>query len=122
MNYDIEWQKVLFTQIDNAVPCDVDAHPPGDRTLPYVQIGETTLEDHQIGRVIFADVHTWSDAEGPHVVKSLQNQIRVALHALSFTGGGYSFSCCREQDCRVFRDTEDEIWHGVQTFRVLASS
>jgi len=120
-NYDLEWQTRLYTVISAAVSCTVEVTPPHDKALPYVQIGEASMEDYPIGRVVLADVHTWSDVEGSHEVKQLQNIIRVALHGLTFTGGGYTFSCCREQDCRVIRDIDDETWHGIQTFRVFAS-
>lgn len=121
MSHDLEFQKVLYTEIDAAVSCDVEVHPPHNKTYPWVHIGESNSEDYVLGRTLFVDVHTWSTAEGSHETKSIQEQIRAALHGGTFTGGGFTFSCCRESDCRVFRDIDDETWHGVQTFRVYAT-
>lgn len=121
MSIDLAWQKILYATIDDAVSCAVEVTPPHDADLPYVQIGESSLEDFPTGKEMFCDVHTWSSAEGAHEVKTIQHQIREVLHASNHNGDGYNYSCCRELDCRVFRDTDGETWHGVQSFRVFAS-
>ncbi len=123
MSCDLEWQTVLYSTIGTAVsPTAVEVKPPHDNALPYVHIGEVLIEDNPIGHEIFADVHTWSSAEGTHELKTMQAAIRAALHNMTFTSTSFRFTACREEDCRVITDADGETFHGVQRFRALAAT
>lgn len=118
---DLDFQTVLYSTLDAALSCDVEVHPPHDKPLPFVRIGEAALSDNVIGHEIRVDIHTYSSAEGSHEAKGIAHAIRTALHGQPFSGGDWIFTCCREEDARTFFDGEDEGWHIVQTYRTLAS-
>lgn len=118
---DLDFQTILNSTLDAALSCDVEVQPPHDKQTPFVRIGEGALVDHVIGHEIRVDIHTFSTAEGSHEAKGIMHAIRTALHEQPFSGGDWIFTCCREEDARTFYDPDEEEWHGVQTYRVLAS-
>lgn len=118
---DLAFQKLLGAQIAAAVPTVVvDAAPVFGRALPYIQIGESDIEEWEVGHSITSMVHVWSEAEGPHIVKQHQHSIREALHGTTFTQDGWQLTCIREQYADVIQDPDKKTWHGVQRFRALA--
>lgn len=119
---DLTWQTEVYQVLGGAsIGAPVEVHPPVNIAMPYVRIGETVINDHVLGHEISMDVHTFSKTEGSHEAKTIMHAIREALHGVNFERNGIVYTCCREQDARCFLDTENEEWHGVQTFRVLAS-
>jgi hypothetical protein len=118
---DLDFQTILYSTIDAAVDCAVEVHPPHDLVTPFVRIGESSLTDHVIGHEIRVDIHTFSTTEGGHEAKGIMHAIRTALHEQPFSQGSWIFTCCREEDARVFFDEDEEEWHGIQTYRALAS-
>lgn len=98
------------------------AHPPGERSLPYIQFGNSEVNDNPVGHDLLMYVHTWSSTEGPHQVKAYQQTIREQLHGLTTSRDSWQFVNVREEFCDVILDEDEETWHGVQRFRTLASS
>lgn len=125
---DLEWQKEMFARIVAQLTTDgltagVTAHALPEQALPYIEIGESRLSDHVAGHEIEATLHIWSKAEGPRECKLLQQSVRSALHAQGvITAGGFTFTSVREEYQQCFMDRDDEHWHGVQRYRVLAST
>ena len=118
---DLDFQTVIYLTLDAALSCNVEVHPPHDLPMPFVRIGESVLTDHVIGHEIRVDIHTFSTTEGSHEAKGIMHAIRTALHEQPFSRNDWVFTCCREEDARMFFDGDEEEWHGVQTYRVLAS-
>lgn len=120
---DLALQKVLFSEITNAIPgvrCEVT--PPQNNALPWVHIGESTTIEHPVGWEITATVHVWSDAEGSHECKGYQDAIRAELHGNTYSQDGWSLACAAQRDARCFFDPDDEVWHGVQDFRFFVGA
>lgn len=118
---DLEFQERLYSRLAAAVsPVAVEAHPPHERTLPFVQIGESQVSEHPAGHEIIVTIDTWSSAEGSHECKQLQQKIRDGLHAGDEINSTWRFLPIREIDCRVILDVDNETWHGIQRIRVLA--
>jgi hypothetical protein len=128
MSADLEFQKVIRAAVVAQLTSDgrsatVTAHAPPDLALPIVEIGESSLGDHPLGHEIQATIHIWSKVEGPHEAKLLQQSVRSALHATAETeSGGFRFTDIREEYTSLFIDRGQEHWHGVQRYRVLAST
>jgi len=121
---DLIFQEVIALAIGAAMPTVTrGSHPPppSNDTLPYIQFGQGEVSDTFVpGHEILTEVHVWSAKEGPHEAKTLQGQIRGALHSLDFTRSGWKFINVREDSARTFLDVDGETWHGVQRFRALA--
>ena len=124
--YDLAFQAVArtailaeFTGASNTT--EVIAHPSPNRALPFVHIGETEQDDHELGHYITVSVHTYSDTEGPHEVKTLQSLIHDALHNKNLDSGGVCYTNSRQVFSAVNLDPSDETWHGIQRFKVLAA-
>lgn len=114
-------QTVLFIQATFALPsATIDVHPPHDRPLPFVQLGNSTTDERADGRRVRMDVHTWSSKEGPHEVQDMQHAIRSQVQAQTFTQGGWRLYCIRETYSTVMLDVDGETWHGVQTIQAFA--
>lgn len=124
MSCDLIFQEVVAVTLAAAMPTvSRGAHPPpeGDEGFPYVQFGQSELrDDFEPGHEVRMEIHVWSVVEGPHEAKTLQGQIRTALHSLDFTRSGWKFVNVREENARTFLDVDGETWHGVQRFRALA--
>jgi hypothetical protein len=121
---DLIFQEVIAITLASAMPTvSLGAQPPPEDndTLPYVQFGQSEVRDEFApGHEILTEVHVWSAVAGPHEAKTLQGQIRDALHSLDFTRSGWKFTNVREENARTFLDVDGETWHGVQRFRALA--
>lgn len=129
---ELAFQTYLGTQIAAAlasyspVPV-VTAHPAPNQALPYVHIGESDTEDHPAGQHITVVVHTWSETEGPHQCKEIQQRMREALHpvpggpAIAGAVSGWQLTCIRETFADVVLDPDERTHHGVQRFRCFAS-
>lgn len=124
MSCDLIFQEVIAITLAAAMPTvSRGSQPPpeGNETLPYVQFGESEVrDDFAVGHSVTSEVHVWSVVEGPHEAKTLQGQIRDALHSLDFIRSGWKFVNVREDYARTFLDVDGETWHGVQRFRALA--
>lgn len=124
MGCDLVFQEVIAIALDAAMPTiSQGSHPPPeeDEELPYVQFGQSDVrDDFAVGHSVTTEVHVWSVVEGPHEAKTLQGQIRDALHSIDFTRDGWKFTNVREEYARTFLDVDGETWHGVQRFRALA--
>lgn len=119
---DLGFQAAMYAALSVAQgSVAVEVHPPHGLPLPFVRIGESNLQDSEIGHEIRVDIHTFSSAEGSHEAKGIMHVTRNTLHGQAFSSGSWIFTCCREQDARIFFDAEQEEWHGVQTYRCLAS-
>lgn len=124
MSCDLIFQEAIALALAAAMPSvSRGSHPPptGNDALPYVQFGQSEVRDAFVpGHEILTEVHVWSVKEGPHEAKTLQGQIRDALHSFDFSRGGWKFTNVREDTARTFLDVDGETWHGVQRFRALA--
>lgn len=119
---DLTFQEVVYLTLTAAMPtARIEAHPPHNVALPFIRIGESYVADNEIGHEINIDVHAFSGAEGPHEAKNLMHSVRTALHEGTFSRDVWHFTCVREESARVYFDTNEEEWHGIQTFRCLAS-
>lgn len=120
---DLTFQEVINTEIKAAMPnVRSGAMPPKDGSFPYIQFGQSeVMDDYATGKTVTQEIHTWSTAEGPHEVKTLQEQIRARLEKCSHDRGGFHFVAIRQDTARVFLDIDGETWHGVQRFRARAS-
>jgi hypothetical protein len=122
---DLSWQQRAFELVRAAVPGSVavETQPAVDQAFPYVHLGECTISDHEIGHELELTVHVWSNASGTDECKALQHNVRLALHSQSgLSKNEWTFTCCREDYATVILDRNGEIWHGLQRFRVLAST
>jgi hypothetical protein len=124
--YDLAFQAVARAAIvaeftNNANTTPVIAHPVPNQALPFVHIGESEQDDHELGQYIVIIIHTFSEAEGPHEVKQLQSYIATALHDKNLDSGGVCYTNARQVFSTVILDNLDETWHGIQRFKVLAS-
>lgn len=116
-----EYQQALYTAIAAAVaPVAVEVHPPHDKPLPYVQLGNSESSDAPDGRTLEMIVNTWSSKEGAHEVQALMQQVRDAVVEHAFTVTEWRFYCIRDAYSTVFLDEDDEAWHGVQRITALA--
>lgn len=118
---DLEFQVALYEALTAALtPTKVEAHPPHDKALPFLQIGESIVTEHPAGHEIVVTIHAWSDAEGAHETKQLQQKVRDTFHAAHWIGTDWRFLPIRDFESRVFLDVDNETWHGVQRLRALA--
>lgn len=119
---DLTFQEVINLQLQASMPSvRRGAMPPADGTFPYIQFGQSFVEDdYPPGCSVTIEVHVWSEALGPHEVKNYQEQIKGLLQKCHHDRGGWHYTAIRQQDARVFLDIDDETWHGVQRFRALA--
>lgn len=120
---DLTFQEVINLEIKDALPMvRRGAMPPADKGFPYIQFGQSQiLDDYALGKTLLAEIHTWSNVEGSHEIKALQEQIREVLEKCSHERGGFRFVAVRQQNTQVFLDVDGETWHGVQRFRARAS-
>lgn len=119
---DLDLQTIIYQTLTGAMPtARIEAHPPHNQTLPFIRIGESYVADNEIGHEINFDIHTFSVTEGPHEAKGLMHSVRTALHEGTFSSTDWHFTCVREESARVYFDTNEEEWHGIQSFRCLAS-
>lgn len=119
---DLEFQAIVFTEITavaGGVP--ITAHMSPGQELPCIVIGQAEAEGTVAGNMLSIHVHVWSNAEGPHVVKDLQHKIQGALEDESYIGANYRFVINVMEYSTCFIDEDNETWHGVQRFKVLAS-
>lgn len=123
MRADLAFQTVLYPLLRDAVaPVSVEVHPAHGKALPFVRIGDTETSDYPAGgKSLLVEVHVWSSAEGSHEAKSLQEDIHDVLHDQALFDVEWKFSPIRENDGRVFLDVDNETWHGVQRFLVIAT-
>jgi hypothetical protein len=126
MSHDLEFQKFAFTNIaaqflTDSITATLTAHPQVDEAYPYVELGEVDIDDHNLGQELRADFHVWSNDSGPEQVKTILHSIRAALHEVDGNSGGFCFTGCRQTFTTVFMDRDDGLWHGVATYRALAS-
>jgi len=125
---DLEFQKLLFARITaqltaDALSATVTAHAKTGEPLPYIEIGESSLADHTIGHEMDLIIHVWSSGQGPAEAKRLQQSVRSALHATAAVdSGALRFTSWREEYTTLFIDRDAKHWHGVQRYRVLAST
>ena len=130
---DLEFQKLLFARITaqltaGALSATVTAHAKTGEPLPYIEIGESSLADHTIGHEMDLIIHVWSSGQGPAEAKRLQQAVRSAIHdtqageVLISDEAAFRFTCWREEYTTLFIDRDAKHWHGVQRYRVLASS
>lgn len=133
MSVDLEFQKLMFARITaqltaDALSATVTAHAKTDEALPYIEIGESSLADHTLGHEMDFFIHVWSSGQGPAEAKRLQQSVRAAMHdtqeldARQDTTEVYRFTCWREEYTTLFIDRDAKHWHGVQRYRVLATS
>lgn len=119
---DLEFQAILFSEITAvAGGVTVTAHAKPGETLPMIVIGQSEAESTVAGNMLSVHVHVWDNSEGPHVVKDLQDKIQTAMEDGNYTGANYSFCINVMEFATCFIDEDNETWHGVQRFKVLAS-
>lgn len=121
MSRDLAFQKAMFAAITAATATPVTAHPPHGQALPYIQIGQSEQSSETVGGWITAHVHVWSAANGPHEVKQLQAVIETAVRGITAAVDGLTFAAITQEFANCFIDVDNETWHGVQRFHLLAT-
>lgn len=120
---DLAFQTTIYQALSVALlgTCDVEVSPEQNKALPYVRIGDSDVLDNPVGHEITAVILVFSDKEGSHEAKQIQEVIRTTLHSATFARDGWTFSCVRQDDARCLFDPNDENWQGIQRFRCLAN-
>lgn len=122
MSFDLLFQQHAYTLLAaEFTAAKVDVFPPGNRALPYIQLGNSEYQDSPAEAVLTLWVHHWSSAEGPHEVKDQMSRTRGLLHGTHATASPWKFSCIRENFSDVLLDEDNETWHGVQRFTTTVS-
>lgn len=121
---DLAFQKIIFAALGAALPTvDVVAHPEPDKACPYVQIGNSDVQEDNYDRFsLLTYVHFWSSKEGPHEVKQQQQALRDQLHLTDTTQDGWQFISIQAEFETVILDENNETWHGVSRYRAYVSS
>jgi hypothetical protein len=128
---DITAQEFAFRAIRAAVPSavPVETRPQTNGEIPYVFVGDSSVQWHPVGFEISLTVMCWSKKEGGVEVKQLQNAIRTALDWLmhvdapaSDASQPWRFTLITETSARASIDVSNSVWHGSQSFRILAET
>lgn len=121
---DIALQKIIYAALGTALPAvDVVAHPEPDKSCPYIQIGNSEVQEDNYDRfTLLMYVHFWSSAEGPHEAKTHQQALRDQLHLTSTTQDGWQLTAIQAEYETVILDENNETWHGISRYRAFAST
>lgn len=100
---------------------DLVTMPAVDQRLPYVFIGPSETNEHEIGWELFATIEVWSANDGTDQAKQIQEIVRTALHDKDSTTVDFEFTFIRQVSSELILDGDREAWQGTQRFRALAS-
>lgn len=98
---------------------------PQDAALPYVDLGEADVDDWGSktfdGGDHFLTLHVWTAGGqgGKKQAWDIIEQIRTTLHNASLTVTGHALVMLRHSASRVFRDINEQDYHGIVELRAL---
>jgi len=91
--------------------------------FPRVSIGDDTAKDFDTctsdGQETTVTIHTWSQSQGRHEVKSLMSNVYRILHKSDLAISGQTLVMMRCEFGQTYLDPDGITFHGVQRFRTI---
>ena len=122
MSFENVVQSNIFTALDAALSIPVYDVAPQDSSFPYVTIGESLLSDNDtdttINNLVSYTINVWSREYGFKETKTIQGEVKDALHLVTFSETGFSFTENYFLSSQSFTDQDGITRHGVQEFKL----
>jgi hypothetical protein len=117
-----EIQKAIYETLTSDSPVEVPVldSPLSNTKFPYITIGEDDSVPNDIKALSGIDcrvrIHVWTKGNASKENKDIQRKIYKKLHRKDIVVENYNFVDSRFFYSRIFRDPDDNVWHGIQEF------